>query len=230
MSFLNGLVADVQDFLDDFAGQAVAVSAEAFAEVIVGEGVHITAGDDIVIHAGAATIVELTTVGVDGVVGFGITIGSASPLARVTVHNGAVIDAVDQLDITSSADVTLDVRAVVPATGDVAGLTLAVGRANGQSLVSVRPGARLEATQIVVASDNVNSYSTLALSAQFLSAFAPDLFGSGITAGIGAAAALGFYQSFAQAQLAGFATADDVTVRATSENLQSATRAFATRE
>ncbi|HEY3486170.1 MAG TPA: hypothetical protein VGK49_12350, partial [Ilumatobacteraceae bacterium] len=228
ISFLEGLVRDVEDFLDDFTGQAVAVSAEAFAEVIVGDGVHITAGDDVVIHAGAETIVALTTVGDDGSVGYAITLAAASPFARVTVHNGAVIDAADQLDITSSADITLDVRAVVPASGDVAGLTLAVGRANGQSLVSVRPGARLEAAGILIASDNVNSYSTFALSAQFLSAFAPDLVGSGVTAGIGAAAALGFYQSFAQAQLAGFATADNITVRSTSDNLQSNTRAFAT--
>ncbi len=144
------------------------------------------------------------------------------------IHNGAVLVAGTTMSLNASADVTLAVRAVVPSGGDVAGLTLAVGRANGESLISVRPGSRLTAPTILVTATNTNSYSTLAISAQFLSTVAPDLFGSGFSAGVGAAAALGFYQSFAQAQLAGFVETGALTVTAHSENLFNQTRSFAT--
>lgn len=229
-SFLNGLVQEVSTFLAQYQGQAVAVSAASFAQVHVMDGAVITATDDLTLSADADAVVQLTSVGASGVVGFGITIGSAAPLARLIVENGVRLIAGDDLSLTATADTVLDVRAVVPAGGDVAGLTLAVGRAQGSSVVTVRPGARLQATDLLVAADNANSYSTIALSAEFLSLAPPDLcvLGSCVSAGIGAASAIGFYSSSAAAEIAGFVDAVTVTIRATSETLASQTRSFAT--
>jgi len=216
------LAARVETLLAKLRGTAIAVIVDARALTEIGDGAVLIADRDLAVEARAEVDLFLRTLGRH----FGITFGSASPTADVIVGDGAKLSAGRAIDLHASTGNHLDVAAVVPSNGDIANVSLAFGRARGVSTTSVRPGARIEAVTVTVAADNVNEYVTIAVAAQFLAMAQPDL-APGFSAGVGAASALGFYQSSATASIAGTVNATTLTVRSRSENLSNQTRSFA---
>src|SRR6266511_2685328 len=217
------LAAPVQTFLAQFHGKAIVVVADARALTEIGGGATVTADRDLTVEAHAEVDLLLRTLGRH----FGLTFGSATPTAEVSIMDGVLLTAGRSVDLHSSTGTHLDVAAVVPDGGDVANLSVAFGNVRATSTTLVRPGALINALTVTVSADNSNSYSTTAVAAQFLAMAEPDLFGTGFSAGIGAAAAIGFYQSSASASVAGTVNATNLTVRGTSENTSNQTRAFA---
>ncbi|HZM80393.1 MAG TPA: FG-GAP-like repeat-containing protein, partial [Candidatus Limnocylindrales bacterium] len=218
----ESLAADVETFLARYQGRAIAVRAAAEARTTIGVGTIIIADRDLLLSARAEAELHLRTLGRH----FGLTFGSTTPTADLAVGDGAALTAGRDLNLRASTDNRVEVVTVVPDGGDVAGVSVAFGQARGTSSASVRPGARLNAVNVVVAAENLNWYSTVAVGARFLAVAAPDLAGS-FSAGLGVAAAIGFYQSSASASVAATVNATNLTVRSRSENLLNQTRAFA---
>ena len=204
------------------SGHAAAVISAADATVSIGQGPPLRAAHDVILHADAASSAQITTRSRY----FGITYGSSSPTADVTVdvENGRDRGGSNNVDMqATSAENTLAITDLGACKrGDVAGnISVSYGkaRATHSGSVAVREGATITAQSATLDSENTNSVSNMVVAAGFP--------GSGSVIGIGAGLAIGSYQSDASTDISGNITvAGNLTVESHSTNLRDVTRSF----
>ncbi|MCI0582130.1 MAG: FG-GAP-like repeat-containing protein, partial [Chloroflexi bacterium] len=194
--------------------RAVAVVAEARSQIAVRAGARIRADRDVFLDSNAVSTVEVTTRGRAA----GLTFGSSSPTATVEVENGVFVNAGRNVDLRATTGNTLDIVTAVPAGGDVANVSVSFGKARSTSVADLQAGATVEAQNATVLAENVNSFSNVAVAGGFPPAG---------QAGVGATAAISFFQSEASATVAGnVRTTGNLVADARSRNVLNETRSF----
>ena len=189
--------------------------AEATSTIVLQAGVIVQAARDVFLDADAVADTAITTRGKY----LGITYGSSSPEATVTVGEAATVLAGRNFTAEATAENTLTIRTIVPQAGDVAGISVSYGNAVARSLAEIRPGATVNAQNVTVRAANTGSLSNRATASGF-----PE----GEIAGLGATLVLGNYQSSAQAVVSGNVTATgNLSIDATSRNLVNESRSAA---
>ncbi len=147
----------------------------------------------------------------------GVDFGSSQPTATVNLANGASVVSDGDFAMTAVANNTLNVTDLVDSSGSV-NVSLAYGYARTMSSATVQNGASIQMPDVAVNSVNTNSFSTQAIAAGYNQ--------SG-SAGVGAAVAVGDYQSTATATVSGqVTTPGTATINAQSTNSQNLTRSF----
>ena len=185
----------------------------ATATLSVGSGSSIQATGTVALTAKAVS--NATTTNSAQLVG--ITFGSSQPTATVSLASGASVVSAGDFAMTATANNTLSVNDLVQSAGSI-NVSLAYGYARTVSSATVQNGATIQAPDVSVNSQNTNSFSTQAIAAGFNQ--------SG-SAGVGAAVAIGDYQSTATTTVSGqVTTTGSTTINAQSTNSQNLTRSF----
>ncbi len=192
---------------------AGAMLSTATATLSVGSGSNIQASGTVALTAKAVS--NATTS--NNAQGVGVAFGSSQPTATVTLVSGASVVSGGDFAMTAVANNTLSVTDLVQSGGSV-NVSLAYGYARTVSSATVQSGATVQAPDVSVIAQNTNSFATQAIAAGFNQ--------SG-SAGVGAAVAVGDYQSTAIATVSGqVSTPGTATINAQSVNSQNLTRSF----
>src|SRR5262249_41942146 len=155
--------ASTQDPLSVSVDKAIAVVSEAEAEISIGDGASLHATHDVTLHATGISSSKVTTTRA----GWGITYGSSSPTATITVANGVFIHADNQVDVNAHVDNTLQVVTLVPSLGLSTSIAVALGIAHSNSLADVQWGSNISADHMAVNATNSNFFSNSAIAAGF---------------------------------------------------------------
>ncbi len=197
--------------------KAVAVVAESEARVTVGAGARIKASHDIVLDATAIAKAQITTKSS----AWGVTYGSSSPTAIITVENGAFLSADNLFQMHATTNNDLNVLTFVPSLGESTNIAVSLGRARSTSRADIDMGAEIVAASADILASNANSFRNTAVAAGFGTS-------EGDTTGYAITVALGYYASSALASVSGFITTlGDLNIAARSVNNTNITRTYA---
>jgi len=207
--------AAIKDPLTVSTDAGLAVVAASTAQVTLGEGVLISAAHDLTLTAASSAASRVTT----SRGGFGITYGNSSPTAIVSVDHGASLLAGNTIGISALTNNDLNITTFIPEPGESANVAFSLGIGHSISSAHIAQGAVVSAANMSVRAQNTNTFRNNAISAGFA--------GSDNTSGFGVAVAISFYQSEATADVGGnINVTGDLTVHASSTNVQDITRAF----
>src|SRR5262249_9897636 len=138
-----------------FHGIAAASIADASAAIALAAGATLRAANDVTLNANATSSAQINTQGRF----VGITFGSSTPTATVTVANGVTVDAGHNVNASATTNNTLDITTTVPATGEIANVSFSYGKADAESDVDFQAGSTLHAgNDATVQATNTNSY------------------------------------------------------------------------
>lgn len=193
---------------------AAAVFSDATSTIHVGAGALLAADNRVQLDAQADSQAVVTTSGRY----LGATVGSSNPTAIVTISNGAKLTSTGSVDVSAKALNTLNVTTIVPQSGEANNVSIAYGKTDSVSKVTVEPGAIVQAQTASFKAENNNAISNRALAAGFSQA----------QAGVGATVVIGSYFSDASVNVAGtITTSGNLLLDAKSINTQDQSRAFA---
>ena len=196
--------------------KAAAVFGRADAWVSVGSGGRIKSGGDVDLSARAVSAVNVTTLASAGYLG--LSYASARPNAFVQLAMGSVITAGGDVELKATTDTTLALRTEVAASDAATGLSASFGKTESHSRVDVAAGAAITASNVSLIAETTRSISNVAIAAGF---------GDSASAGKGAVLAVGYYQSLAEAVLAGKVVATGaVALTATATETKNDTQSF----
>jgi hypothetical protein len=191
------------------------VISKSLAQIRVGAGAHLEASGDVSLTADGVAEAQIITRNRY----LGITYGSSSPTAKITLENGAALSAGGDVQILSTASNTLDVRTLVPASSEIAHFSISYGKARTNARADIQAGASVAARNATIRAENTNSFTNTAAS---------EGFAASETTGVGAAFVLGSHHSQAQAVVSGNIKVEaDLCVESRSQNLKNESRSFA---
>lgn len=145
------------------AEEAMVVSADASATILVGEGVWIEAGNNVNLATQAEATARVRT----SESAFGITFARARPLSTIKVLGGATIHAVGTVSIESGLQSELDVHTSVPSVGEKTGFSVSLGINDAESDVDVRSGVRVRGKSFSATATSESSFSNTATASSF---------------------------------------------------------------